>query len=107
MAGAAAVLPGPAPSDLDVPAPPAPLRPLADRWLNLPALITLAALDDTDRRCRCIAPTADQCGFHPSALPALTAAEIARCLHAATAHPHLAAALATVCFTAASTTQLA
>ena len=52
-AEAVAVLPGPR-----EPAPelPAALRPLAGRWLNLPALTTLSTLDGADRRCRCTAP---------------------------------------------------
>jgi hypothetical protein len=82
------------------------VRPLAGRWLNLPALTTLAAIDGDEPRCRCTAPTAEQRGFYPPTLPVLTAAEVARRLRTATSHPHLAAALATACFTAASMTQL-
>lgn len=82
------------------------MRPLAGRWLNLPALTTLAAIDGDEPRCRCTAPAAEQCGFYPPVLPALTAPGAARRLRTATAHLHLAAALATACFTAASITQL-
>lgn len=114
IADATAALPGPAPGRSDtlpptVPADPVSCpsaRPLAGRWLNLPALTTLAAVDGDEPRCRCTAPTAEQRGFHPPVLPALTAAEVALRLRTATAHPHLAAALATACFTAASMTQL-
>ncbi|MGV9350955.1 hypothetical protein ACWDSD_40760 [Streptomyces spiralis] len=45
--------------------------------------------------------------FFPPALPTLTETEIAHRLHHATAHPHLAAELATAVVTAAPTTQLA
>ncbi|MFI2207156.1 hypothetical protein ACH47Z_42065 [Streptomyces sp. NPDC020192] len=40
-------------------------------------------------------------------MPVLTEQEVARRLHTGTARPHLAAELATACFTAASTSQLA
>jgi hypothetical protein len=78
---------------------------LSRRWINLPALTTLRSIDDSDR-CSCRAPAAGERGFTPPALTALTQSQIARRLHAATAHPHLAAELATACFTAASMTQL-
>lgn len=45
--------------------------------------------------------------FFAPVLPALTEAEVAHRLHRASAHPHLAAELATAVFTAASVTQLA
>ncbi|MFF3639394.1 hypothetical protein [Streptomyces sp. NPDC002250] len=45
--------------------------------------------------------------FFAPVMPALTEAEVAHRLHRATAHPHLAAQLATAVFTAASTTRLA
>jgi hypothetical protein len=114
IADATAALPGPAPGRLKTSAPIAPAvavpspptRPLAGRWLNLPALTTLAAIDGDEPLCRCTTPTAEQRGFYPPLLPTLTAAEVAYRLRTATAHPHLAAALATACFTAASTTQL-
>lgn len=103
-AEAAAVLPGPQEA---APEPPAVLRALDGRWLNLPALTTLSVVDFADRRCRCTAPGPGERGFYPPPLTALAAAEVDHRLHTATAHPYLAAALATACFTAASTTQLA
>ncbi|MFC1431359.1 hypothetical protein ACEZDB_11955 [Streptacidiphilus sp. N1-3] len=103
-AQAAAVLPGPQETASELPEAP---RPLAGRWLNLPALTTLSTLDLADRRCRCTAPTPAERGFYPPPLTALAAVEVAHRLHSTTAHPYLAAALATACFTAASTTQLA
>ncbi|MCT9011297.1 hypothetical protein [Streptomyces rhizosphaerihabitans] len=114
IADATAALPGPtpgrpkmsAPTVPAAPAPSTPTRPLAGRWLNLPALTTLAAIDGDEPRCRCTAPTAHRRGFYPPALPALTAVEVAHRLRTATAHPHLTAALATACFTAASIPQL-
>jgi hypothetical protein len=114
IADATAALPGPAPrwptttSPIApaTPAPSQPAHPLAGRWLNLSALTTLAAIDGDEPRCRCTPPTAEQRGFYPPVLPALTTAEVAHRLRTATAHPHLAAALATACFTAASVTQL-
>ncbi len=44
--------------------------------------------------------------FFPPVMPSLTEMEVAWRLHRATAHPYLAAQLATAVFTAASTTQL-
>ncbi|MGV4986856.1 hypothetical protein ACVB8X_42750 [Streptomyces sp. NRAIS4] len=54
--------------------------------------------------CACTAPPAGQRGFTPPALSALTEQEVARRLCTGT-RPHLAAELATACFTAASRTQ--
>ncbi|MGA5142985.1 hypothetical protein [Streptomyces azureus] len=82
-----------------------PPAALSRRWINLPALTTLQSIDDSDR-CSCRAPTASERGFTPPALTPLAESQIARRLHAATAHPHLAAELATACVTAASMTQL-
>ncbi|MFF1546579.1 hypothetical protein [Streptomyces sp. NPDC058291] len=65
----------------------------------------MQSIDDSDR-CSCRAPTASERGFTPPALTPLAESQIARRLHAATAHPHLAAELATACVTAASMTQL-
>lgn len=104
LAHARAVLPGSQePSLSQLP----PYRPLAGRWLPLSALTTLVALDGRDRRCRCTAPAARARGFHPPQMRASVSEEIAHRLHAATAHPYLAAELATAVLTAASTTQLA
>jgi hypothetical protein len=91
---------------------PAPLpslstaRPLANRWISLPALTTLKAFDEATGPCRCAAPTATDRDFFPPVMPPVTEAEVAWRLHRASAHPHLAAQLATATFTAASTTQL-
>lgn len=82
-------------------------RPLANRWISLPALTTLKALDDSTGPCRCAAPMAADRDFFPPVMPPVTEAEVAWRLHRATAHPYLAAQLATATFTAASTTQLA
>ncbi|MBO8202715.1 hypothetical protein JW613_31230 [Streptomyces smyrnaeus] len=61
---------------------------------------------DEDDHCACRPPTAGAYGFTPPSLPAADRDQIACRLHTATAHPHLAAQLATACFTAASMTQL-
>lgn len=106
LAEAAALLPGDA-SPRARPAAPAPVRAPVNRWITLPALITLDALDRTEDRCRCSAPAAVERDFRPPEMTASTAAEVAHRLHTATAYPHLAAALATAVFTAAATTQLA
>ncbi|MFF2580043.1 hypothetical protein [Streptomyces goshikiensis] len=82
-------------------------RPLANRWLALPALTTLKAFDEPTGPCRCAAPMAADRDFFPPVMPPATEAEVAWRLHHATAHPYLAAQLATATFTAASTTQLA
>ncbi|WP_053667320.1 hypothetical protein [Streptomyces sp. MMG1121] len=79
---------------------------LRRRWISLPALTTLKSFEDSPA-CACTAPPANQRGFTPPIMPTLTEQEVARRLHAGTAHPHLAAELATACFTAASTSQLA
>ncbi|MER6076265.1 hypothetical protein ABT187_47635 [Streptomyces sp. NPDC001817] len=106
MAEATALLPAADPPATTPPAS-APRRPLAHRWLNLPALTTLSAFDSATRPCQCTPPMAADRDFFAPVLPALTEAEVAHRLHRATAHPHLAAQLATAVFTAASTTQLA
>ncbi|MFB7032789.1 hypothetical protein ACFCXG_39765, partial [Streptomyces sp. NPDC056295] len=81
-------------------------RPLANRWISLPALTTLKTLDDTTAPCRCAAPMAADQDFFPPVMPPTTETEVAWRLHRATAPPYLAAQLATAAFTAASTTQL-
>ncbi|MGW7081413.1 hypothetical protein [Streptomyces sp. NPDC054866] len=86
--------------------PSAVYRPLAHRWINLPALTTLVAYDSEAGPCRCSAPMAADRDFFPPLMPLATEAEVAFRLHRATAHPYLAAKLATATFTAASTTQL-
>ncbi|MFE7404181.1 hypothetical protein, partial [Streptomyces sp. NPDC057557] len=106
MAEATALLPA-AESLTATPPVPAPRQPLTNRWLNLPALTTLTAFDSATHPCQCAAPMAEDRDFFAPVLPALTEAEVAYRLHRATAHPHLAARLATAVFTAASTTQLA
>ncbi|WP_330343407.1 hypothetical protein OHA09_35980 [Streptomyces longwoodensis] len=105
VAEAAALLPAAEPPTATPPEP-ATRRPLANRWLNLPALTTLSAFDSATRPCQCTAPMAEDRDFFAPVLPALTEAEVALRLHRATAHPHLAAELATAVFTAASMTQL-
>ncbi|MFF4457268.1 hypothetical protein [Streptomyces goshikiensis] len=103
FADATALLPAAdGPSAADCPLP----RPLANRWIALPALTTLLAFDEPTRPCRCSAPLAPDRDFFPPVIPQPTQTEVARRLHRATAHPHLAAELATAVFTAASTTQL-
>ncbi|MFB7468261.1 hypothetical protein ACFCZ1_33095 [Streptomyces sp. NPDC056224] len=81
--------------------------PLAKRWISLPALTTLKAFDDATGPCRCAAPLAVDRDFFPPVMTPVTETEVAWRLHRATAHPYLAAQLATAVFTAASTTQLA
>lgn len=106
VAEASALLPEAAPAVLDRQLPSAS-RPLANRWISLPALTTLKAFDDATGSCRCAAPLAADLDFFPPVMPPVTEAEVAWRLHRATAHPYLAAQLATAVFTAASTTQLA
>lgn len=81
----------------------------AGRWLTLPALDRLVSYDSPR-------PCADQCTPPPIAfrhrpppvpLTARTAQQAAHRLHSATAHPRLAAAVATALFTGASLQQLA
>ncbi|WP_354645210.1 hypothetical protein [Kitasatospora camelliae] len=100
---AAALLPDSTANDLPHPRT---RRPLEGRWLDLPALTTLRALDGSQRPCYCTPPLAAERRYHPPAMQPTTTAEVAHRLHTATAHPHLAAALATAVFTAASDTQL-
>ncbi|MFF4323716.1 hypothetical protein [Streptomyces sp. NPDC001568] len=105
IAEASALLPEAEPAAPQPQTPPT-ARPLANRWISLPALTTLKTFDETASPCRCTAPMATDQDFYPPAMPPVTEAEVARRLHRATAHPHLAAKLATAIFTAASTTQL-
>ncbi|MFI2241446.1 hypothetical protein [Streptomyces chrestomyceticus] len=105
IADATALLPA-ADSDAAALQDTGPAHPLAGRWLNLPALTTLMAYDGAGRDCRCAAPLASERDFFPPVMPPATTAEVAHRLHGATAHPHLAAELATAVFTAASVTQL-
>jgi hypothetical protein len=102
---ASALLPAPEPATPGRQAP-GPLRPLANRWIGLPALTTLIADDEPASPCQCAAPMAAERDFFPPVMPPLTEAEVAWRLHRATAHPYLAAQLATAVFTAACTTQL-
>ncbi|MEV6735316.1 hypothetical protein [Streptomyces sp. NPDC051364] len=97
FADATALLPAAdSPSAADCPLP----RPLANRWIALPALTTLLAFDEPTCPCRCSAPLAPDRDFFPPVIPQTTQAEVAWRLHRATAHPHLAAQLATAVFTA-------
>ncbi|MCJ0871924.1 hypothetical protein [Streptomyces sp. AP-93] len=106
VAEASALLPEAEQAVLDRQIPRA-ARPLANRWIGLPALTTLKAFDESTGPCRCAAPLAADRDFFPPVMPAVTEAEVAWRLHRATAHPYLAAQLATATFTGASTTQLA
>ncbi|MFI5868025.1 hypothetical protein [Streptomyces sp. NPDC051546] len=106
IAEASALLPEAEPTTLENQAPHAG-RPLANRWISLPALTTLKAFDDATGPCCCTAPMAADRDFFPPVMPPVTEAEVAWRLHRATAHPYLAAQLATAAFTAASVTQLA
>ncbi|MFI7019941.1 hypothetical protein [Streptomyces sp. NPDC050164] len=81
----------------------------ASRWLTLPALDRLISYD-SPRPCTapCTPPPIAWRHRPPLApLTAHTAQRVAHRLHAATAHPRLAAALATALFTGASLQQLA
>ncbi|WP_328723561.1 hypothetical protein OHT52_31350 [Streptomyces sp. NBC_00247] len=106
VAEASALLPEAEPATVERQASQA-ARPLANRWISLPALTTLRAFEETVSPCRCAAPMAQDRDFFPPVMPPVTEAEVAWRLHRATAHPYLAAQLATAVFTAASTTQLA
>ncbi|MGW6939727.1 hypothetical protein ACWGF3_12100 [Streptomyces xanthophaeus] len=106
VAEASALLPQAEPAVLDRQVPRA-ARPLANRWIALPALTTLKAFDEATGPCRCAAPLAADRDFFPPVMPPVTEAEVAWRLQRATAHPYLAAQLATAVFTAASTPQLA
>ncbi|MFE3527004.1 hypothetical protein ACFXOD_36615, partial [Streptomyces sp. NPDC059161] len=105
IAEASALLPEAEPTTLEGQAPYA-ARPLANRWISLPALTTLRSFDEASGPCRCAAPMAADRDFFAPAMPPVTEAEVAWRLHRATAHPYLAAQLATAAFTAASVTQL-
>ncbi|WP_327270831.1 hypothetical protein OG609_45960 (plasmid) [Streptomyces sp. NBC_01224] len=79
------------------------------RWLNLPALDRLVSYD-SPRPCAdpCTPPSiAWRHRPPPAPLTAPTARRVAHRLHAATAHPRLAAAVAAALFTGASLQQLA
>lgn len=105
IAEASALLPEAEPTIPQRRAPQA-ARPLANRWIDLPALTTLRTFDESIGPCRCAAPLAADRDFFPPVMPPVTEAEVSWRLHRATAHPYLAAQLATAAFTAASTTQL-
>ncbi|MEU0054720.1 hypothetical protein [Streptomyces sp. NPDC006309] len=85
-----------------------PARP-ADRWLTLPALHRLVSYD-SPRPCAAPCTPPPIIWRHrppPVPLTAHTAQRVARRLHAATAHPCLAAAVAAALLTGASLQQLA
>ncbi|MEJ8632041.1 hypothetical protein WKI67_00825, partial [Streptomyces sp. MS2.AVA.5] len=65
-------------------------RPLASRWISLPALTTLKALGNATGLCRCAAPVAAGRDSRPPVMPPVTGSEVAWRLHRATAHPYLA-----------------
>lgn len=52
-------------------------RPLANRWVSLPALTTLKAFDDTTAPCLCAARMAADRDFFPPVMPPVTEAEVA------------------------------
>lgn len=100
----------------DIYGPPAPdglTRPAAapprasNRWITLPTLDRLADCDGSDHCLMCIPPLIDwKRRPRPRPRSPQTIAEVARRIHAATAHPRLAAALATTVFTGAAGQQL-
>lgn len=47
-------------------------RPLANRWISLPALTTLKAFGDATGPCRCAAPLAADRDFFPPVMPRVT-----------------------------------
>ncbi|MEU7851967.1 hypothetical protein AB0B69_31700 [Micromonospora parva] len=91
---------------------PGPDRPAAPprvvgRWITVPALERLGDWDGSDHCIGCVPPPI-RWRYRPRPRPRSpqTTAEIARRIHAATAHPRLAAALAATVFTGASGQQL-
>ncbi|MFF7300602.1 hypothetical protein [Streptomyces sp. NPDC008265] len=88
--------------------PAAPPR-AAGRWITVPALDRMADWDGTDHCIGCVPPPISW-RYRPRPRPRprspQTTAEIVRRVHTATAHPRLAAALATVVFTGAAGQQL-
>ncbi|SCF66289.1 hypothetical protein [Streptomyces sp. Ncost-T10-10d] len=85
----------------------APPRHTAERWITLPTLDRLASSDGSDHCIGCTPPMVDW-KYRPRPRPRTpqTIAEVTRRIHAATAHPRLAAALATAVFTGAAGQQL-
>ncbi|MGW4690436.1 hypothetical protein ACWEPM_36920 [Streptomyces sp. NPDC004244] len=79
----------------------------AGRWITVPALDRLADWDGSDRCIGCVPPPVTW-RYRPRPRPRSpqTTAEIVRRIHAATAHPRLAAALAAAVFTGAAGQQL-
>lgn len=86
--------------------PAAPPR-TAGRWITVPALDRLADWDGSDHCIGCV-PPAISWRYRPRPRPRSpqTTAEIVRRIHTVTAHPRLAAALATAVFTGAAGQQL-
>ncbi|MFE7111098.1 hypothetical protein ACFU98_43730 [Streptomyces sp. NPDC057575] len=86
---------------------PAPPRRTTERWITLPTLDRLVSSDGSDHCIGCIPPLIDW-KYRPRPRPRSpqTIAEVTRRIHAATAHPRLAAALATAVFTGAAGQQL-
>ncbi|MEI7030796.1 hypothetical protein [Streptomyces pratensis] len=93
----------------DAPGPgrPAALPQTAGRWITVPALERLADWDGLDHCIGCVPPPI-RWRYRPRPRPRSpqTTASITRRIHAATAHPRLAAALATAVFTGAAGQQL-
>ncbi|MGW6412959.1 hypothetical protein ACWF95_38315 [Streptomyces vinaceus] len=79
----------------------------AGRWISVPALDRLADWDGSDHCIGCVPPLVSW-RYRPRPRPRSprTTAEIVRRIHAATAHPRLAAALAAAVFTGAAGQQL-
>lgn len=92
------------------PAMPGPGRPAAaaaGRWITVPALERLADWDGEDHCIGCVPPPIRwRYRTRPRPRSSQTAAEIARRIHGVTAHPRLAAALATAVFTGAAGQQM-
>lgn len=96
-------------SSAGIPWPASLPRPPTARWMTLPALDRLISYD-SPRPCTdpCTPPPiAWRHRSPPTPLTAPTAQRVAHRLHAATAHPRLAAAIAAALFTGASLQQLA
>ncbi|MEV6782855.1 hypothetical protein [Streptomyces sp. NPDC051098] len=90
IAEAAAMLPEAEPIALERQTPQAQ-GPLANRWISLPALTMLKALDNATGLCHCAAPMAADRGLLPAGDAVRHRVRGRVSLTAATAHPYLAA----------------
>ncbi|WP_434587092.1 hypothetical protein [Streptomyces sp. A5-4] len=87
--------------------PPLPAGRTAVRWITLPTLDRLESSEGSDHCIGCIPPVIDWKYRHrPRPRTPQTIVEVARRIHAVTAHPRLAAALAVAVFTGAAGQQL-